>query len=830
MRERVYSKDKNKRGFTLVELLAVIVILAIIMLIAIPAVLNTLTAAKRKSFVEYVDKVFLTTQKKVLEEEVSSISSPGCKVYKIKTDLGLSSTGSYDGFVLVKKDGFNEDAYYITMHDDEYKIESYLYNGSLNSDNIDIYVASEEVDIDKACAMAGCTSCSVEDNQTATGICDSIQAVNDSNPGEFNGSGSKADPYKIESIEDLVALSRGTNDGSLAANKYYRLELDLSFACDKSYADSSSTSFGDFNGDGTTSSIKEELTSSLGWVPIGNKDHPFSSTIIGNNKRIYGLYMNHSEKKYDYAAFIGYFKSSSNNEIISNVSFLDFNINAIATNVGVVMSYVYFDGVTGKIDNITTSGTFTSKAEGYYGSCAAVLSKADYDSKQDITNIVNKATVSCSGGDNSGSVIGYANYGKIENIYNYGVVSLNGGWSGGVLGQTKVGTKIENVYNYGKVVSKNTSYTGGVMGYFQNGTMNKIYNYGDFECQNGYCGGIVGGSWNDNGYRDLFISNIYNYGNVSGSADTMGGCNGKLTYTHEINAYNYGNVTFDGGWSSVGGVVGNVNGYALLYNAGNNGKVSVTSNDYTRVGGVVGYGEGIISNVYNTGNIITTRKSASRTQMKIGGLVGGGSCKNCYSIGNIDLNGTIDAAGNNDSDQVGLGFGETNTKNLSNVFVVGKITNNINKTSWGNNYSAIAGYFSSSYSDYCKNYYAKAEISGIPSVGLMGGGIVSWTDKYENFYVDLDTDANTVFDGVSASSDQWDKYYYNLKNVPAEKKIDFAKAYDFTQVNDNWFKNTLNLGNSFKYESGKYPKLYKLLPNGSTTSELLDGQKDIAIK
>ena len=33
MREMVYLKDKSKKGFTLVELLAVIVILAIIMLI-----------------------------------------------------------------------------------------------------------------------------------------------------------------------------------------------------------------------------------------------------------------------------------------------------------------------------------------------------------------------------------------------------------------------------------------------------------------------------------------------------------------------------------------------------------------------------------------------------------------------------------------------------------------------------------------------------------------------------------------------------------------------------------------------------------------------------
>ena len=37
---------KNKKGFTLVELLAVIVILAIIMIIAIPAVLQTMESAR----------------------------------------------------------------------------------------------------------------------------------------------------------------------------------------------------------------------------------------------------------------------------------------------------------------------------------------------------------------------------------------------------------------------------------------------------------------------------------------------------------------------------------------------------------------------------------------------------------------------------------------------------------------------------------------------------------------------------------------------------------------------------------------------------------------
>ncbi|MBQ1813066.1 MAG: prepilin-type N-terminal cleavage/methylation domain-containing protein [Bacilli bacterium] len=40
---------KNKKGFTLVELLAVIVILAIILIIAIPQIMNTIKTTRLKS-------------------------------------------------------------------------------------------------------------------------------------------------------------------------------------------------------------------------------------------------------------------------------------------------------------------------------------------------------------------------------------------------------------------------------------------------------------------------------------------------------------------------------------------------------------------------------------------------------------------------------------------------------------------------------------------------------------------------------------------------------------------------------------------------------------
>ena len=78
------------------------------MIIAIPAVLNTMESARRKSMVEFAQKVFLTGQRKYLEDRsfngIANISR-GNYVYSIKDDLGMSNTGDYDGYYILWVDG-----------------------------------------------------------------------------------------------------------------------------------------------------------------------------------------------------------------------------------------------------------------------------------------------------------------------------------------------------------------------------------------------------------------------------------------------------------------------------------------------------------------------------------------------------------------------------------------------------------------------------------------------------------------------------------------------------------------------------------------------------
>ena len=118
---------KKKNGFTLVELLAVIVILALVMVLTIPSIINVMSQARRKTFQEYISKVY-TSAVSYYESDsgiLGTIKGAGWYVYNVEKDIGLADTGNYKGFIVVNASNVDEPHFIIELYNDNYMINNY---------------------------------------------------------------------------------------------------------------------------------------------------------------------------------------------------------------------------------------------------------------------------------------------------------------------------------------------------------------------------------------------------------------------------------------------------------------------------------------------------------------------------------------------------------------------------------------------------------------------------------------------------------------------------------------------------------------------------------
>ena len=275
----------------------------------------------------------------------------------------------------------------------------------------------------------------------------------DSNPGDITNAGlydgSEANPYRVESIEDLVSFSNDVENGNSYSNKYIILSQNIDFKESGSYVDSETIVYGDINEDKKVSGLKEEMTTNSGFNPIGNNTKPFKGTFDGNNHTISNLNIDRKDANY-----VGLFGSSSG--IIKNLNLENVNIKGL-NNVGGISgsggsnASILHSKVSGRVEGNENVG-------GVIGSTGYVEVIANTTSNTNVVGVTNVGGISGNGGTQRAS--GVVQSGDVSGTK----------YVGGISGSCDIYAMTGGVYKSGNYVrriigSQASNYTNLLPGY-----------------------------------------------------------------------------------------------------------------------------------------------------------------------------------------------------------------------------------------------------------------------------------------------------------------------------------------------------------------------------
>ena len=374
----------KRKGFTLVELLAVIVILAIIALITTVVVINIVETVKIRKY---------KVEEKSLEK-AAELYYTNSQIFLFQDEISLNTLVE-KGFINSVKD---------------------TGNGS---------TCEGKVIKDNNGELKGCLKCS---NYVTEGCGYVIeQEIKDENPGVICGSGKNEDYDKqeechIKSVEDLVAFSYLVNSGKTFAGKTVYLDKDLditNYAKEKSYVDPDKEALYDINGDREITSLKDEMTTDKGFQPIGTneKEKNFKGKFEGNAYTISNLMINRPDE--DYVGLFGCVIGSYTQ--YSTITGLNVeNINVKGKNyVGGLSGYINY----AKINEVTLTGTIigNEKTGTYIGGIVGSVTTSNVH----IDSVIVNANVT--GNSNVGGISGgpFENDAKVKAIIEGGTITGN---------------------------------------------------------------------------------------------------------------------------------------------------------------------------------------------------------------------------------------------------------------------------------------------------------------------------------------------------------------------------------------------------------------------
>lgn len=124
----------NKKGFTLVELLAVIVILAVVILIAVTAVIPRMETARKNAFVDEANAYAKAAVEANVNSQMSGTASTCFTIKYLNANYIDKKDASYDGYVTVAvSNGVGTATVYL-------KNNKYMINGQsgtgISTDNV----------------------------------------------------------------------------------------------------------------------------------------------------------------------------------------------------------------------------------------------------------------------------------------------------------------------------------------------------------------------------------------------------------------------------------------------------------------------------------------------------------------------------------------------------------------------------------------------------------------------------------------------------------------------------------------------------------------------
>ena len=301
----------------------------------------------------------------------------------------------------------------------------------------------------------------------------------------YQGSGTEADPYKIDGLDALAALAVRVNKGENMEGKFFKQTVDV------------------------------DMTGVTNWTPINN----FNGTYDGDGHCIKNfVYNNASTNRFGLFGYLGADSVVKNLTMDKSCSITARSyVGSIAYNSGgrvencTNYGKVYAVGEAGQISNLMVGGIVSS---GKY-----LINCVNYG---DVTANPNSSGYSVEGGDTAGGIAatGYV----VVGCRNYGTVT-GGKTIGGVVGdissygstsETPLGI-IVGCANYGTVSARERA--GGLVGVLE-GIMEDCYNLATVKVSKTTVGGLVGVADIISRYTDkVGVFNSYHAGSVQYGAE-----------------------------------------------------------------------------------------------------------------------------------------------------------------------------------------------------------------------------------------------------------------------------------------------------------------------